>query len=143
MNPDIVDSVMKADDQRRDLWIVKVEELRRQANTHANEIKMQGKPTPEQIEKRQRVQKAVTRSWTTTEAGRGDLFRLNAQIPNPAADDVPVGKDETGNVEIFKWGEPKQFEFRQPKTHAELAEQHDLFDTKRGVKIAGNRAYFS
>lgn len=140
MNPDIVDNVIKIDDQRRDL-IIKVEELRRQANAHANEIKMQGKPTPEQIEKGKEFKKQLQDLEPQLKQVEETYLDLMLQVPNPPADDVPVGKDETGNVEIFKWGEPKQFEF-EPKTHAHLAEQHDLFDTKRAVKIAGNRAYF-
>jgi len=64
------------------------------------------------------------------------------QVPNPAAKDVPLGQDESGNIEIRQWGEIPQFDF-PIKTHDEIAENLDLLDTKRAVKIAGTRAFFT
>ena len=64
------------------------------------------------------------------------LYRAAA----PADTDVPVGKDDTENVEVRKWGEPRKFDF-QPKTHIELGEKLGLVDFERGVKLAGTRSY--
>ena len=65
------------------------------------------------------------------------LYRV-PQIPDP---EVPVGKDDTENVEIKKWGEVRKFEFT-PKSHIELGEQLGLVDFERGVKLSGSRSYF-
>lgn len=59
-------------------------------------------------------------------------------LPNIPADDVPVGKDESANVEIRKWGEPRVFDF-EPKDHVDLAEALGILDTDRAAKIAGAR----
>ncbi len=64
------------------------------------------------------------------------LFLLN--IPNLPHDSVPVGKDETENVEIRKWGEPRVFDFG-PLNHWDLAETLGIVDFERGAKIAGAR----
>ena len=67
-----------------------------------------------------------------------ELMQLVAQ---PAADDVPFGKDDTQNVEIRKWGEIRQFDF-EPKDHVQLGLDLDIIDIERGVKLAGTRNYF-
>lgn len=59
-------------------------------------------------------------------------------LPNIPADDVPVGADETANVEIRKWGEPRVFDF-EPKDHVDLGEALGILDTDRAAKIAGAR----
>ena len=69
------------------------------------------------------------------------LEELLLQLPNPAADDVPIGKDESGNVEVRKEGKIPAFSFN-PKSHEEIAESLDLYDSKRAVKIGGTRSFF-
>ncbi len=66
---------------------------------------------------------------------------LLLQIPQPPDDDVPVGKDATQNVVLYRWGEPRRFEFK-PKSHIELGESLDLMDFKAGANLAGARSYF-
>ncbi|MEO8580986.1 MAG: serine--tRNA ligase [Patescibacteria group bacterium] len=139
-NPQIVDEVLRVDKERREL-LTKVEELRKQSNEHNGIIKQQGKPTPEQIDKGKELKKQLQDLEPQLKHVEETFTDLMLQVPNPAAYDVPFGKDETGNQELFEWGQKRQFDF-QPKTHAELAEDLDLFDSKRAVRIAGRRAYF-
>ncbi|GIU82042.1 MAG: serine--tRNA ligase [Acidobacteria bacterium] len=63
---------------------------------------------------------------------------LLASLPNIPSEDVPIGKDETANVEIRRWGEPRSFTF-QPKDHVELGESLGILDLERASKIAGAR----
>ncbi|HDZ22438.1 hypothetical protein LCGC14_0269330 [marine sediment metagenome] len=60
--------------------------------------------------------------------------------PQPPAEEVPVGADETENVEIRRQGQPRQFDF-EPKDHMALGEALDIIDVPRGVKLAGSRNY--
>ncbi len=62
-------------------------------------------------------------------------------VPNVPAADVPIGKDETGNVTLKKVGNLPEFDFT-PKDHLELGESLGIIDVKRGAKIAGFRGYF-
>jgi seryl-tRNA synthetase len=63
-------------------------------------------------------------------------FLLN--IPNIPHESVPVGKDETANVEVRRWGEPKQFDF-EPLNHWDIGEMLEIIDFERASKIAGAR----
>ena len=66
-----------------------------------------------------------------------DLMLLVAQ---PAADDVPLGKDDTENIELRTVGEIPSFDFKL-KDHVELGEALDIIDIPRGVKLAGSRNF--
>ncbi|HKY73735.1 MAG TPA: serine--tRNA ligase [Patescibacteria group bacterium] len=138
-NPAIVDEVLRVDTQRREL-LQKVEDLRSQANKHADSIKGR-KPTADEIEigkKFKQVLQDVEPQLKQVEETYKDLM---FQVPNPAAHDVPIGKDEKENIVHKMWGEIPHYSF-EPKTHDQLAETLDLIDTKRAVRIAGSRAYF-
>lgn len=65
------------------------------------------------------------------------LMQLVAQ---PADDDVPLGKDDTENVEIRREGEIRHFDF-EPKDHVQLGLALGIIDIERGVKLAGTRNY--
>jgi seryl-tRNA synthetase len=60
------------------------------------------------------------------------------QIPNMAAADVPVGKNESENVVLRQWGTPRKFDF-EPKDHLELGEALDIIDVQRAGKVSGPR----
>ena len=69
---------------------------------------------------------------------------LNAELrdqlltfPNLPSDECPDGKDETDNVEIRRWGEPRQEE--KLEEHWQIADRLNLFDTERSVRIAQSR----
>ena len=59
-------------------------------------------------------------------------------MPNLLDDKVPPGKDETANVEVRCWGEPRQYDF-EIKDHLDLGEQSGGLDFSRAVKITGSR----
>lgn len=60
--------------------------------------------------------------------------------PQPAREDVPVGRDDQDNVEILRWGKPPVFDFKA-QDHMALGLSLGLIDSERGVKIAGSRSY--
>ena len=62
-----------------------------------------------------------------------------AAIPNAPADDVPVGPDETANVELRKVGTPRDFKDFKPKQHFELGEALGLMDFETAAKLSGSR----
>ncbi len=66
---------------------------------------------------------------------------LMLQVPQPADADVPVGRDDTENVELRREGEVPQFDF-EVKDHVELGVALNMIDIERGVKLAGTRNYF-
>ena len=66
------------------------------------------------------------------------ITAIVAQMPNLPADGVPVGKDESENVEIRKWGQPKLFDF-EIKDHVDLGEQLGGMDFQTASKLTGSR----
>lgn len=69
-----------------------------------------------------------------------ELDALLAGLPNLPAADTPDGADETENVEIARWGEPRDFDF-EPRDHAEIGPALGL-DFETGVAISGARFTF-
>jgi len=65
---------------------------------------------------------------------------LMQEVAQPADDDVPLGKDDTENIEIRREGAVRQFEF-EPKDHVQLGQDLDVIDIERGVRLAGTRNY--
>ena len=66
---------------------------------------------------------------------------LLLQVSQPCDADVPVGKDDTENVELRREGDVRPFDF-EPKDHIQLGLALDMIDVERGVKLAGARNYF-
>ncbi len=68
-----------------------------------------------------------------------EIDTIALSIPNIQADDVPAGNSEDDNVEVLKWGEPKQFDF-EVKDHVDLGESLDKgLDFAMGTKLSGAR----
>ncbi|MCL5062397.1 MAG: serine--tRNA ligase [Nitrospiraceae bacterium] len=117
------------------------EELRNKRNVVSEEIGRL-KKQKQDAEKLVAEMKGVSeRIKETDEIIRGmeektGLFLLN--IPNIPHESVPVGKDETENVEARKWGDPREVDF-ELLNHWDIAETLDIIDFERGAKIAGAR----
>ena len=69
------------------------------------------------------------------------LTEFTTTLPNIPADSVPIGADEDDNVEVRRWGTPREFDF-EPKAHWDLGEDLDILDWERGGKVTGARFLF-
>ncbi len=131
---------------------LKFEEERRSLQREADELKNKRNAASEEIGKmRSRKQdasslieemKGVSDTIKELDEKINELeekieeFLLN--VPNIPHESVPVGKDETENIELRKWGEPRQFDF-EPLNHWDIGEMLGIIDFERAVKIAGAR----
>ncbi len=100
---------------------IKAEAAKLQASL--NEIKARVKPLEEE-------ERAVIEAFE----------QLMLTVPQPPAPEVPVGADDTENVELRTWGEIPSFDF-EPKDHLTLGTELGIIDVERGVKLAGSRNY--
>lgn len=132
-----IDHILAIDNKRKELQVI-VQKLQQERNALTKNIK--GKPTEEQIAKGKEIREKVEKEERALSAVEEELKEWLLKVPNVPASDVPIGKDESGNVEVRKVGEKSHFDFT-PKPHDELAENLDLYDPKRAVGIAGRRAY--
>jgi seryl-tRNA synthetase len=144
LDPSVVDQLVAADEQRRAIQI-KRDDIRRQGNELSEVIKQnvsQGtKPTAEQIEAGKQFKEQLKELEPQVKELEEQVEQLAYQVPNVPAEDVPVGKDESGNVVVRTVGEPKQLGF-EPKPHQVIMESLDLLDTTHAVEIGGFRSYF-
>jgi seryl-tRNA synthetase len=122
------DELLVADDRWRAL-VPQVDELRARQ-------KVDGKPTPEQIEELKEVKerlRALEEELTAAEAEREAAL---AKVPNPPHESAADGMTEDEAVEIKRWGEPPQLE--NPREHTEIGR----FELERAAKISGARFGF-
>lgn len=129
-NPDLVDRVLKLDEQKRKLMF-SAENLRAQRNQLTKDQVAEGKKIKEEL-KQAEPQLAQLDS---------QLSQLLNQIPNLPLADVPVGKSEKDNVEIRRWGDPKKFDF-PVKDHLQLGQDLGILDFTSGAKVSGSQFYY-
>ena len=136
-----VDEWLKTDEARRDLLKL-VEDMRAEKNSVSKRVPgMKGTEKETAVRDMKALSEKLKRhegDLTATEVAWQSLLDRMPGIPLPQ---VPVGKDDTENREIRKWGKLPQFAF-EPKDHVALGEELDIIDISRGVKIAGARTYF-
>jgi seryl-tRNA synthetase len=84
-----------------------------------------------------RLKDAIKSGEEEEKAATKALEDALAEIPNLPLDEVPVGPDETANVEARRWGEPKRMNWA--KEHFELGEAIGLMDFETAAKLSGSR----
>lgn len=128
LDPKIVDNVLTLDEKKRNL-IKEVEELRALKNKYASEKNIEkGKETKVKLQKLEPELTKIEEEFLV------EIYK----VPNITSDDTPVGKDESENSVIRKWGTPKEFEFN-PKDHMELGVNLKIIDTETASKVTGTR----
>jgi len=130
-----IEAILTLDDKRRNS-IQLIQKLREERNSLAK------KPITEELKKRGKaIKDELKKLELELTEYENNLNQLLALVPNVPLDEVPIGKDATGNVEIRKSGVIPQFDF-EPKSHIELGKTLDIIDFERGSKISGYRGYF-
>ncbi len=137
---EILDKLLKIENERRDLLKIVEEErqLRNKLSQEVGKLKKDGKDTSKQLSEAKTISERITEK-------ENDLRELEDRakeelllIPNIPHESVPVGKNETENAEIRRWGSIPQFSF-EPKNHWEIGENLGILDFERAGKIAGAR----
>lgn len=129
-------------DKKRVLALQYVEELQAEKNK-LNELiqKSSESERKEIIEQGKAIKEKLTTAEPEYNETKKAFDELMIKIPTIPAEDVPIGKDEKENVEIYKWGEIPNFNF-PVKDHIELGKDLDILDFERGTKVAGYRGYY-
>ena len=118
----------------------KINQIRNSSSKEIGALMQAGKPGEAEAKKAEVA--GLKEKQSELEAMRDEsetkMRELLAGLPNIPAEGVPVGADETANVEIRKWGVPKEFDF-EVKDHVDLGESLGILDQERAVKITGSR----
>lgn len=144
-----LDAKRRALDARRQQLTAEKNQIGKQIGQLAGQIKKASPADQQKLqEEMKKLQGRPTELKQSEQALEVEIAELDPRIedlvlrvPQPPDDDVPVGKDDTENVEIKKWGTIRSFEF-QPRDHITLGQQLGIIDTDRGVKLAGTRSWF-
>ena len=126
----VVEKLLKVDEERRKL-IGEVEEIRAKRNKLGRDNVEEGKKLKVELKDKEEKLDVIAKEFD-------DLIW---QIPNPASTNTPIGKNETENVEIKKWGEIRKFDFN-PKDHLEIGTSLGILDFESGAKVAGSQFYY-
>ncbi|HDR1923707.1 TPA: serine--tRNA ligase [Pasteurella multocida] len=128
------------EEQRKSLQ-VKTESLQAERNARSKNIG-QAKARGEDISALLNEVEHMGIELSTTKAHLDEVLaeinQIVLAIPNLPADEVPLGKDESENLEVFRWGTPKTFDF-DVKDHVSLGEGLKGLDFAAGVKLSGSR----
>ena len=137
---ELVDRVLLLSEKRRAL-LAKVEELKRgrnEASAQVAQLKKSGGDTSQIIEQTREIGGRISALDEQVREVESQLQIALLDIPNLPNQDVPAGASEVDNVELSKWGEPREFAF-EPQAHWDLAEKLGIIDFERGAKISGSR----
>src|SRR5581483_10944876 len=134
-----LDEILELDKRWRDLQ-TEVETLRGQRKTLQDAIRQAKTADARQaaIDATRAPSERISQLEPAADALRAQLDERLLHVPNLPHASVPVGTDESANVLMRTWGEPRQFDF-EPKHHADLGEALGIIDFQRGAKLSGAR----
>ncbi len=146
----LVDQVLELDGRNR-AAITEASELRAQRNTLSKQVGAlmgQAKKDPSKLEEAEKAKaqvKANAERLAELETLEGDLEeqirKIMLQIPNIIDPSVPIGPDDSANVEVERFGEPAVPEFEIPY-HTEIMERFDGIDMESAGRVSGNGFYY-
>lgn len=131
-------------DAKRRALLVTSEELKAKRNLASDNIaqaKRNKEDASEQIAAMQAVSADIKAVDTELNEIDDKLSAIISILPNTPHDSVPVGADEDDNVEVRRWGTPRDFDF-DVKAHWDLGEDLGILDWERGAKVTGARFLF-
>ena len=139
----LVDEVLELDVERRKL-IASTDALKQEQNAASKQIPMIKKNGGDISE----IMKRMNEIKETLKEDDAKLSELEAkqkeimyEFPNVPSDTVPIGKDDSENVEIRRWGEPRDFDF-EVKAHWDIGADLGILDPETAAKVTGARFHF-
>lgn len=138
-----VDRVLEIDAARREL-MGKADALKAEQNAASKEIpriKKEGDDISEIMSRMNEIKESVKKldaELADLDAAQKSLMYEFPNIPNES---VPIGKDDSENVEVRRWGEPTKFDF-EPKAHWDIGADLGILDPETAAKVTGTRFHF-
>jgi len=138
-----VDEVVALDERRREILTVS-EQLKKKQNDASKLIpqyKKEGKDVAPIMEEMKEIADKVKDYDVEVKDIDAKIRALLLSIPNIPNEMVPVGLDDTQNLEIRKFSEPTKFDFT-PKAHWDIGQDLNILDAERAAKVTGTRFTF-
>ena len=138
-----VDELVAIDAERRKLN-AKTDDLKAQQNRASKQIpvmKKNGEDTTALMAEMKLIAEESKKCGEELARLEDRQLELILKIPNIPNEAVPYGKDDTENVELRRWGEPRKFDF-EPKAHWDIGQDLNILDPERAGKVTGARFHF-
>ncbi len=139
----VVDEILAIDKQVRELT-QKADALKAEQNAASKkipQIKKEGGDISEIMTRMNAIKEEVK----TLDADKAELAAkqktMMYEFPNVPSDTTPVGKDDSENVEVRRWGEPRNFDF-EAKAHWDIGADLGILDPETAAKVTGARFHF-
>ncbi len=129
--------------EKRNGLIKQVDDLRQKRNDNAQKMKgpMDSVLRQSLIDEGKQVKEQIPQLETELAEIEAAFKVEMARIPNMAHPEAPVGKLDTENIEVKKWGTPRTFDFKA-LDHVQLGEKLDIIDFDAGTKVSGTKFYY-
>lgn len=140
---EMIDKVVELDDKRREI-LIEVETLKSKRNTDSQEIaklKKAGENADALMGEMKALSDKIKEYDGELSKVENEIEYLLMRIPNVPHPDVPQGETDADNVEIRKWGQPREFTFEK-KAHWDIGVDLDILDFERAGKVTGARFTF-
>ena len=132
---------LRALEEKRKPWQVEVDRLRAERNANAKAVgaaKGRGEDMSALIARGESLIAGLGAAEAALAAVQAELEQWQLGLPNLLHASVPDGHDESANLEVRRWGEPRDFAF-QPRDHVELGERLAGLDFEAAARISGAR----
>lgn len=156
--PDLVKAAMKTRNKNMDAFvdeIIEIDVKRRELSSKRDALKAEQNVASRQIPQIKKaggdIGEIMAKMNAVKEAIKADEDELNdlenrqksliLEFPNIPNVTTPIGKDDSENVEIRRWGEPRKFDF-EPKAHWDLGADLGILDPETAAKVTGARFHF-
>lgn len=139
----VIDEILKTDEIRRKT-LAEVESMKSTQNAVSKEIpamKKSGEDTSALMSEMKELSNKISEKNKELSELEKNQRELILTIPNIPNKDVPIGKDDSENVEVRRWGDPRKFEF-EAKAHWDIGKNLDILDPERAAKVTGARFHF-
>ncbi len=140
---EVIHEVLRCDEVRRKT-LAEVESMKSTQNAVSKKIpvmKKNGEDTSAVMSEMKELSDKISEKNKELSELEKTQRELILTIPNIPNKDVPIGKDDSENVEIRRWGEPRKFEF-EAKAHWDIGKNLDILDPERAAKVTGARFHF-
>lgn len=135
-----IDRLLEIDAERRAL-LTSINEAREEQNRLSKKIQKLGKESRGNLVEEVKVLKDRLASFSdkfkVVDSEYNDLMLLVPGVPDP---ETPIGKTDSDNVEVSRWGDPPKFDF-DVKDHVEIGFNHGLIEFERSRQYSGSRSY--
>ncbi|MDI9633700.1 MAG: serine--tRNA ligase [Methanolinea sp.] len=139
----MVDDLLEKDRRARTLK-AEIDRLRQRRNTisrEINEARKAGRDTRDLLQEASQLPGKIKELEGTMDELSGEIRRILMRLPNILHESVPVGKDDSENLEVRRVGTPRTFSFSL-RNHGELAAESGWADFERAARVAGAGFYY-